>query len=116
MTKPYLCHVDIKVTSVPRARTFYQRVFAWKFRQAGNEWDFFTGGKSRQAVEGAIMKPSRRFPGNVTCYFHVSSMERTMARVKRFGGRIQYPKEKMGPYYFAWVKDPSGNVVGLRSR
>ena len=56
----------------------------------------------------------KRGPGIHHMCFEVDDIEATLAKVGQLGGTTLVPKQEVpGMGWFAWFKDPEGNVVGL---
>ncbi|MDR2083594.1 MAG: VOC family protein [Bacteroidales bacterium] len=108
--------VEIPSTDFKRAVNFYNKVFLLSMEEIDCETEkmacFPTG-------EGAIFyqkdyKPSER--GVIINLNVPDSIEETIARIEKNGGKIVQPKTKIeaeGRDYFALVLDSEGNKIGL---
>ncbi len=109
----------ITVDDVPRARRFYEQVFAWRFEPWGPP-DFYlihTGDEKDPGVQGLMHK--RREPVNGTgmtgfeCTIEVQNIDETIRAIETAGGKIvmakfHIPTVGTGVYF----NDPEGNFVG----
>jgi len=109
-----LCHFELPVKDMERAKGFYGEVFGWKFEgQPRPDYTLFTtpGG---EAVGGGLLKPTPDMPYKVTNYLFVSSVDEAARRVKRAGGKLLNDKTEVPG--FGWMQhfeDPEGNLVAL---
>ena len=109
----------ITVDDVPRARRFYEQVFAWRFEPWGPP-DFYlihTGDEKAPGVQGLMHK--RREPVNGTgmtgfeCTIEVQNIDETIRAVEAAGGKIvmakfHIPTVGTGVYF----NDTEENFVG----
>ena len=109
----------ITVDDVPRARRFYEQVFAWRFEPWGPP-DFYlihTGDEKDPGVQGLMHK--RRDPVAGTgmtgfeCTIGVQNIDETIRAIEAAGGKIvmakfHIPTVGTGVYF----NDPEGNFVG----
>jgi len=109
----------ITVDDVPRARRFYEQVFAWRFEPWGPP-DFYlihTGDEKAPGVQGLMHK--RREPVNGTgmtgfeCTIEVQNIDETIRAIESAGGKIvmakfHIPTVGTGVYF----NDTEGNFVG----
>lgn len=95
----HIAHFEIFATDVARARTFYERVFEWKF-EAGGPPDMFhivTGPPTSQGVHrGLIAKRTLGPPaeGNINAFrvtISVTSVAETVAAIELAGGKLRSP-------------------------
>ena len=109
----------ITVDDVPRARRFYEQVFAWRFEPWGPP-DFYlihTGDEKDPGVQGLMHK--RREPVNGTgmtgfeCTIEVQNIDETIRAIETAGGKIvmakfHIPTVGTGVYF----NDTEGNFAG----
>ena len=115
-------HFEIPAANVVRARKFYKDVFQWKIvpvpDMSYNMLFTVATGKNRMpktagAINGGMMKRSARVRSPVI-YMDVKNIDASMAKIKRSGGKLLAPKQKVpGVGFTAYVKDTEGNVIGL---
>ncbi len=93
MTNP-LCHFAIHADDCPRALTFYQEVFGWRFEPWGPPgfWRILTG---QPGVEGALHKRLDPLSGTgmrgFECSISVRDVEAIAALIKKHGGKVVSP-------------------------
>ena len=107
-------HFEIPATDPAAAMRFYEKVFGWTYQLfPGQEYWFAIGGdEEARGSNGAIMK--RADPSQpVTVTVEVPDLDATLATVAREGGVVVVPKSPVpGMGWFAFFKDPDGNIVG----
>lgn len=115
---------EIYVADLPRAKAFYEAVFARTLHQlpvpdAGDleMWAFpWTDGGPGAA--GALVKREGCPPGGggTLVYFNCEDCAEEEARVSAAGGKVAKPKWPVGQWGFvSLVVDTEGNLVGLHS-
>lgn len=113
--------VEIPVTDIERAKTFYAGVFGFKFEMLtmnGLTMAFFPSDPKGWGCGGSLMqsdmyKPSHEGP---MVYFSVLDIEATLAKAEKSGGQIFKHKESIGQFGFiGFFGDSEGNRIGLHS-
>lgn|GEM_PF-4016081 len=65
------------------------------------------------AINGGIMMKTDKV-GMPVFAIHVSSINEKLVMVEKAGGSVVTPKmDMMGMGFYAYAKDPAGNVIGL---
>jgi predicted enzyme related to lactoylglutathione lyase len=108
-----ICHWELMVTDVEKAKAFYGRVFDWKFTDMGmgGYW-FIDAGK--EPGGGMMAKPPSAPRCALSQYFLVDSIDDTLAKVAAGGGKTVVTKTEIpGMGHFAMFTDPDGIVVGV---
>ncbi len=122
-------HFEIPADDKAKSSQFYEAVFGWKIAdvpmQMGGSTATYTTATTTStddttmmptepgAINGAIIERSDKIKAPVVT-IQVDSIDDHLERVEETGGKIIAGKqdvEKMGSY--AYVEDPSGNVLGL---
>jgi predicted enzyme related to lactoylglutathione lyase len=107
------CHVEIPTRSITKAKKFYGKLFGWKFEDMpGAEYSLYEtpGG----GVGGGLCKIPARRPRPVINYVQVDRIEPFVRRVTRSGGSLAEAKQEVPGFgWYAVVKDPDGNPLGL---
>ena len=112
-------YFEIPVNDMDRAIEFYSHVFNVEFTKEvihGCEMAFFPFTEEGQGISGSlakgeIYKPS--FEGSLI-YLSTGSIDKTMEKVKEFGGEELFPKTSVPNIGFsAEFKDSEGNRVAL---
>ncbi|MFA5106569.1 MAG: VOC family protein [Candidatus Micrarchaeia archaeon] len=115
-------HFEIPAEDVKRAKRFYESVFGWA-TESYPEMDYTIlrttpVDKDRMplkagAINGGMMKRSKEVKSPVIT-IGVASMDDSVKKIEKAGGKIIVPKMKVGDMGFAaYFKDTEGNVVGL---
>lgn len=110
-----VCWHDLNTPKPEVAAKFYAKVFGWK-TQAMGEGDkvyrLFKLGKN--GVGGLWPVPLPKLPPCWVTYWNVADCARTVARVKRLGGRVLMDTYTVPGYCrFAVVRDPQQAVFGV---
>lgn len=121
-----IVHFEIPVSDLESSRKFYGDIFGWKLQ----DWPMPDGSTyigvhttpidetTRQplkagAINGGIMKKNEKVQAPVFAV-HVQSIDATAERILAAGGAMVMPKmDMMGSGFYCYMKDPSGNVIGL---
>ncbi len=104
------------VTDMQATKNFYESIFGWTVGGKNPEYLFFN---PVTGVGGAFkLKESARGEGVVLLYVEVNDIPATAGEVPKFGGRVEKEKAEIkgGFGYFALIRDPSGNLIGLWSK
>jgi predicted enzyme related to lactoylglutathione lyase len=104
-------YVEIPVTDVAAAKTFYQKVFQWPFTDYGADYTSFADGR----LTGGLRKVERRAGSGVLVVLYAKDLDATRARIVSAGGKIvQETHEFPGGRRFHFA-DPSGNELAVWS-
>jgi len=114
---------ELYVTDMARAKAFYKVVFQRGMSDLpGVDPDMercaFTWNEQRTGTTGALVKTSKVAPGSGGTLVHFSSGDCSVeaARAIASGGDLCQPKTSIGEHgFFALVRDPEGNTIGLHS-
>ena len=114
-----IMHFEIPADDVERAKTFYKKVFGWKFESypAGpgeDEYFMVMAKDGDNGINGGLMK--RKMPTQpFTNYVTVNSIDQMLSTVEANGARIALPKQEIGGG-MGWIAaflDPENNLIGL---
>ena len=110
----------INADDVPRARTFYERVFGWSFEPWGPPGFYLieTGKQPKSAIRGALQERRELAPGQkmigYECTISVANIDHAIKAIEANGGRIAAPKFHIPTVgTVAYFFDPEGNVAGV---
>lgn len=107
-----IAHVEFAAKDPNKVKTPYGDLFGWKFQEVPemNDATFQApsgpGGGLRMSQEGEA--PS------VLNYILVPSIDESVNRIQKAGGKIRFPKEEVpGQGWLAWFEDPAGTRMAL---
>ena len=108
-------HFEIPSDNPKKNIKFFKDVFGWKFSRFGKDeyWLAKTGNEKFPGINGAVMKkvhPKQPVVNTIA----VKSLEGTIKKIKKAGGKIVKPKmtiPKVG--WLAFFADPDGNIHGV---
>jgi predicted enzyme related to lactoylglutathione lyase len=112
MAKHTFCHVEWSSTDLERTKNFLNGLFEWKFEPFGDNYLMFS---TPEGPGGGIMKSDEVRPTTTpTVYVEVEEIEPYLEKAKNLGGGVAVPKTEIPTVgWFAHIKDPDGNVVGV---
>jgi predicted enzyme related to lactoylglutathione lyase len=104
-------YVEIPVTDIAAAKTFYQKVFQWPFTDYGDDYTSFADGR----LTGGLRKVPSKAGSGVLVVLYAKDLDATRARIVSAGGKIvQETHEFPGGRRFHFA-DPSGNELAVWS-
>jgi uncharacterized protein len=110
-----VCWHDLSTPKTDAAGKFYTKVIGWKQvdqNYGENSYHLFKVG--RVGVCGMWPFPMKKLPPCWVTYWQVADCAKTVAKVKRLGGRILMGTTPVpGMCRFAIVKDPQGAAFGI---
>ncbi len=115
-------HFEIQASPPQAAIAFYQALFGWKFQQWGTHdyWLIETGPADRPGINGGLLP--RHGPAPIdgqavnafVCTVEVASTDESLSKALTLGGSLALAKMPVpGIGWLAYVKGPSGNILGL---
>lgn len=108
-----ICHWELMVSDVAKARAFYGKVFDWRFDDA--KYPGYTMVTTGSEPGGGLMeKPASAPAAALNTYFKVDDVQKTLRNVVESGGTVVVPKTEipnMG--WFAMFLDPDRIAVGV---
>lgn len=113
---------EIYVQDMPRARAFYEQVFATRLdKLPGSDIEMWTFPMSMELTGsgGSLVKMTGVPSGgnSIVIYFSCADCAVEESRVVPAGGTVDRPKMAIGEHGFiSLVRDTEGNMVGLHSR
>ena len=108
-----VCHWELMVHDVAKAKAFYGRVFGWKFDDA--RYPGYTTIDTGEGVGGGMMlKPVSSPVAALNTYFQVDDVDKTLRAVVETGGTVIVPKTEISNVgWFAMFLDPDRIAVGI---
>ncbi|MFK5688276.1 VOC family protein [Ornithinimicrobium sp. LYQ92] len=108
-----ITHIDIPVSDMGRARTFYSTLFGWQIE----EYPGYEGYPMWQApnkISGGGLAPRSPDFSQPRSTVEVDSIDDTLARAMENGGEVVMAKEPISETsWWAVLRDPDGNLIGL---
>jgi len=108
-----LCHFELMTADPKRAKSFYGKVFNWKFDEESMPgYSLIDTGTE---PTGALFARPEGAPGVcANIYFQVADIDTTLEKATGAGGTVVIPKTQIpNAGYFAMFTDPDGIAVGI---
>ncbi len=98
-------YVEIPVTDLEKAQSFFHELFGWEFQAWGPDYSSFNDGR----LDGGFRRSEAPAPASgVLLVFYSENLERDLVRIEELGGTISQPIfEFPGGRRFHFV-DPAG--------
>jgi predicted enzyme related to lactoylglutathione lyase len=118
-------YFSVNADDVPRARTFYEAVFGWRFEPWGPPGFYLidTGkdAKTPAPIRGGLQERRELVPGQrmvgYECTITVPNIDQAIRAVEVNGGRIAAPRFHIPTVgTVAYFIDTEGNVAGIIQR
>ena len=105
-------YVEIPVTDLAKAKTFFNELFGWEFQDWGDDYASFNDGQ----LDGGLRRSAEPAPASgVLLVFYSTNLERDVEKVQALGAAISQPIfEFPGGRRFHFV-DPAGTEFALWS-
>ena len=108
-----ITHIDIPVTDMERAKSFYSTLFGWQIAAPPGFEDYPMWQAPNQISGGGLAPRGDGFT-QPRSYVEVDSIDETMALAQANGAREVMAKSPISETsWWAVFEDPDGNVVGL---
>lgn len=106
-------YIEISVTDMARAKSFYGEAFGWRFNDYGPSYAGYVDGARGEREAGGLTVAESVSTGGPLVVLFSSDIEATLASVQAAGGEIVKPIfEFPGGRRFELL-DPSGNRLGV---
>jgi predicted enzyme related to lactoylglutathione lyase len=115
MSKHPFVHIEISSKDRKESAEFYSKVFGWQTQHI-DEMDYTTFASGDEGEVGGGFNPvtAENPAGTVIVYINTEDIEGSLAQVEANGGQMVMPKQEIpGMGWFAFFKDPTGNVLAL---
>lgn len=106
-----LCHWELMVNDLTKAKQFYGRVFDWRFDDS--TFPEYTMIETGGIAGGMMTKPPGSPMAALHTYFQVDDINETLRRVVEAGGSVIVPKTEIPPGWFAMFLDIDRIPVGI---
>ncbi len=112
-------HFSINATDLPKARSFYEGVFGWRFNAWGPPGFFMieTGSADTPAIHGSLQQRREIVEGEringFECTIAVPDIAAAELAIIANGGTILMPRATIPTVgHLIWFRDPDGNIAG----
>ena len=109
-----IIHFEIPSDNTKKSRSFYQKVFKWKFEKWGEEdfWIIKTGRENEKGIDGSLMKKNE-LQQSVVNTIKVKNIDKTIKKIIKNGGEILIDKTPIkGIGWLVYFKDIDQNMFG----
>jgi len=120
--KGSICHFEIPVRDIAKAKKFYSTVFGWSFQTFAPTYEYVmyegeTKEKSSRLPHGGLILVDKAPPKAAGVIVHLTwpTIEDALKRVVAAGGKVVKPKFDIGGNigFNAWFSDPDGNTIAV---
>ena len=107
-----VCHWELMVNDLGKAKAFYERVFDWKFDTSRPEYTMIETGAPPGG--GMMLRPPAAPIAALNTYFAVVDIDATLRQVVEAGGTVAVPRTEIPAVgWFAMFLDPDNIPVGI---
>jgi predicted enzyme related to lactoylglutathione lyase len=111
---------EIPVSNLARAQSFYEAILDTRLspvEQGPVKMAWFQREAEAHGSAGGLIEAADRTPSHTgtLVYLTVPSIDETLARVERSGGRVVLPKQRGDYGSIAHFEDCEGNLIGVFS-
>ncbi len=108
-----ITHIDIPVTDLSAATSFYSGLFGWQIAEVPG-YEGYPMWQAPNKISGGGLAPRGEGFTQPRSYVEVDSIEETLAKVRESGGAVVMEKSPISETsWWAVFTDPDGNVVGV---
>ncbi|GAA1956861.1 VOC family protein [Microbacterium deminutum] len=108
-----ITHIDIPVSDLDAAKTFYSRLFGWQIA-APPGFEEYPMWQAPNKISGGGLAPRGEGFTHPRSYVEVDSIDDTIATAVDAGATVSKQKEEISPTsWWAVIVDPDGNEIGL---
>lgn len=112
MKEAFVSHVEWCCRDIETTAEFFQVLFGWQFKPFGNNYLL---SNPAQGPAVGLLRSATATPGDACLVFvSVTSIEEYLQRTTALGGGVHVEKTAIPDYgWYAQIKEPQGNIVGL---
>jgi predicted enzyme related to lactoylglutathione lyase len=108
-----ITHIDIPVSDLKAAQTFYSTLFGWKIAAPPGFEDYPMWQAPNQISGGGLAPRDDGFT-QPRSYVEVDSIDETLTKAVDAGATVTMAKQQISPTsWWAVIDDPDGNAIGL---
>lgn len=108
-----VCHLEMQVDDIARAKSFYGAVFGWEFHDMGATYAIGNMGSGCSiGIDQVADVPA---DGPHLPYVEVGGINETLQTVQAAGGAVEEGATEIagGLGFYAVIRDPAGNRLGI---
>ena len=103
-------YFELPSDSVEQLKGFYSSIFNWEFEKGKDTSDYWY--IENAGIKGALLQ-RRNAEQKATVYVEVNSLDECVSKAKNAGAEIVVNKQQVSEGYFAILKDPQQNIIGV---
>ena len=108
-----ITHIDIPVDDFDAAKSFYSTLFGWQFATYPGFEDYPMW-QAPNKISGGGLAPRDESFTQPRSYVEVDSIDEALAKAVELGGTVLQGKQPITETsWWAFFRDPDGNVIGL---
>ncbi len=108
-----ITHVDIPVSDLDKAASFYSDLFGWKIAEAPG-YEGYPMWQAPNEISGGGLAPRSDDFTQPRSYVEVDSIEETLEKATANGAKVVLGKTDISETsWWAVLEDPDGNSIGL---
>jgi uncharacterized protein len=109
-----ITHIELPADDTARARRFYSELFGWQFTEMEGYAGYFLFNAGSAEIGGAVGERGRSAPERLRVVCEVDSIDKVLERAPELGGAVVEGRSEItGVGYYAVIRDPEGNEIGL---
>ena len=112
MTGNLIAHIEIPSTNLNTTTDFYEKIFDWKFKPFGRGYLLYN---THNQLTIGLRKVEKVLTGDTTIFhIRIDNIDTVLEKTVKEGGSIFREKTVIpAKGYYALLKDPDGNIIGL---
>ena len=108
-----ITHIDIPVSDVARATSFYSSLFGWDIEEVPG-FEGYPMWQAPNTISGGGLAPREDGFTAPRSYVEVDSVDDSLALARKLGGKVLMEKMEISPTsWWAVVEDTEGNPIGM---
>jgi predicted enzyme related to lactoylglutathione lyase len=113
--KNAFCWVQLQSTNLPKAKEFYQKLFAWNFREDSSDpKNPYTHIDTGENPGGGMMAASPGVPSHWMPFIQVKDIVKDTTAAEKLGAKvIVQPEDITSGGRYSVIVDPTGATVGF---
>ena len=109
-------HFEIYAEDPPQLADFYRDLFGWRIDKAAgiDYYQIQTGTPEERGIRGGLLYRPIAGPRSWVHYVAVDSLDNTVERIQKLGGKLLRPKAAVPKAaWYAVVEDIEGNIFAI---